>query len=148
MKRPLCLLLLALTATGVACSPPSADDLVQQVIGQRNNYEAVLSSWINQEEPAPPHLYLEVNVVNNNQDVTLKTLTVLVEQLDVDGKLLSSQRVAIDVAALTPGIAQSIGVQVSPVAPGVDGCRVTVERQPDREDWSKFPELDAVRPRI
>lgn len=148
MKRPLSLLPLALIVTAVACSAPSADDLVQQVMRQRTNYEAGLNSWIVREETSPPHLYLEVNVLNDNQDVTLKTLTVMVEQLDADGNELYSSRVPIDVSELTPGIAQSMGIEVSPAAPGVDGIRLYVESSPPREAWGEFPELDAVRPRI
>lgn len=150
MKRllPLSLLALTVAVASVACSAPSADDLVQDVMRQRMNYEARLNSWIVREDTSPPHLYLEVNVLNNNQDVTLRTLTVMVEQLDSDGEVLSAQRKAIDVAELTPGIGQSMGVQVAPAHPQVDGIRLFVESQPERDTWSQFPELDAVRPRI
>ena len=34
----------------LACSPPSADDLVRQVIQQRNNYDATLQSWVVRED--------------------------------------------------------------------------------------------------
>lgn len=148
MKRALPLLLMALTVMSIGCNAPSADDLVERVLRQRRNYDARLSSWIVRDASSPPDLYLEVNVLNNNEDVTLRTLTVLVEQLDADGNELSSQRVTIDVAELTPRIGQSMGIVVAPAHPMVDGIRLHIERQPPREAWGEFPELAAVRPRI
>ena len=94
--------LLALLVFAVACSPPSAEDLVQGVINTRNNYSADLKSWLINEEGPEPYLYLEVMVVNNNSEESLRTLTVVVEQLDLDDEdnivgVLDSRRVVLDV---------------------------------------------------
>lgn len=148
MKRPFALLLLPLLAGISACSPPSAEDLVRQVMQQRTRYTVTLGSWVVSENAVPPYLQLDVTVVNNNQDVTLRTVTVMVEQLDADGNVLAEQRVSIDTSAFTPGFGQSKGVQVSPAAPGVDGLRLYIESAPERAVWDEFPEFAAVRPRI
>jgi hypothetical protein len=147
MRRLTALALLALVGL-VACSPPSAQDLVRQVVQQRNNYEARLTSWIVREDAPTPHLYLDVMIINNNDEVALKTLTVMVEQLDAEDGVLHSQRVAVDVAQLTAGIGQGVGVQVLPVATGVEGIRLYVETNPESAVWPEFPEFNAVRPRI
>lgn len=146
MKRHLipAILLLAVIA---GCSAPTAQEMVGEVIDQRNNYEAQASSWIIRDQPTP-HVYLDVMVINNNEAVALKTLTVMVEQLDADGNVLNAQRVPIDTAQLTPGIGQGVGVQVTPVAEGVEGVRLYIERAPAEETWPEFPEFNAVRPRI
>lgn len=145
MKRWICV---AAVIALAACSAPSAEDLVREVIAQRNSYDARLSSWIVREDAAVPFLYLDVMVVNNNMEATLRTLTVMVEQLDADDQVLDARRVALDVAALTAGIGQSIGVQVSPANPAVEGVRLFVEGNPATEVWPEFPEFDSVRPRI
>jgi len=138
-------LLLAVVAVG--CAAPSADDLVADVIATRNQYEVALSSWIDRNAGTPQAtLYLDVNVINNGQD-SLQDLTVLVEQLDADNEVLDTQRVAIDVSGMTGGLSKSTGVEVSPVAPGVEGVRVTIEPNPPADFWNEFPELDRVRPR-
>jgi len=147
MKRHLLLATLALAVTVIACSPPTARDLVADVVAQRNNYEARLTSWI-VRDTATPHLYLDVMVINNNEEAALKTLTVVVEQLDGEDNVLHSQRVPIDTAQLTAGIGQGVGVQVLPVLDGVEGVRLYVEGNPDEESWPEFPEFNAVRPRI
>ena len=147
MKRLIAPLLVLLVFT-VACSPPSAEDLVQGVINTRNNYSADLKSWLINEEGPEPYLYLEVMVVNNNVEESLRTLTVIVEQLDIDDKILDSRRHVLDVAEMTAGIGQSVGVQVRPAFSAVEGIHLLVEPRPEREDWPEFPELDAVRPRI
>ena len=147
MKRlalPLAFLFVALLP---ACSPPSGSELVEQVIEQRNQYEARLNSWIVREDAAEPYLYLEVNVLNNSQE-SLQTLTVMVEQLDADNEMLRQDRVPIDVADLTPGLAESIGVEVRPAHPDVEGIRLFVESNPPEEAWGEFPEFERVRPRI
>ena len=136
----------ALLATA-ACSPPSADDLVLEVIQRRNQYDVTLSSWVVREEGPAPFLYLDVMFVNNNQE-SMRTLTVMVEQLDADDNSLGNTRVPVDVSALTAGIGQSIGVEVRPAHPQVEGVRLFVESNPPREVWPEFPEFDAVRPRI
>lgn len=136
------------TVIAAGCSAPSAEDLVREVTEQRNNYDARLNSWIVREDAPVPFLYLDIMVVNNNTDVALRSLTVMVEQLDAEDNVLDARRVAIDVAALTAGIGQSVGVQVSPANAAVEGVRLFVEANPPREVWAEFPELDAVRPRI
>lgn len=138
---------LTLLALGLACSPPSGDELVQQVIEQRNRYEARLNSWIVREDAPEPYLYLEVNVLNNSQEA-LQTLTVMVEQLDADSELLRRDRVSIDVADLTPGLGESQGVEVRPAHPEVEGIRLYVEADPPQEAWREFPEFERVRPRL
>jgi len=139
-------LLLALAAP--ACSPPSADDLVAEVIATRNRYEVALSSWIDRDAGTPnASLYLDVDVVKNTED-NLTSLTVLVEQLDADNNVLDSQRVAIDVSDMdTRGLSRSYGLEVRPMAPGVEGIRLLVEPNPPADTWDEFPELDRVRPR-
>ena len=137
--------LLAVAAAG--CSAPTADDLVADVIAIRNQYEVALSSWIDRNAGTPQaSLYLDVNVINNGQQ-SLQNLTVLVEQLDADNEVLSADRVTLDVSGMTGGLSKSTGVEVSPVAAGVEGVRLTIEPNPPADVWSQFPELDRVRPR-
>lgn len=144
MKR-LFLATLVLALVAPACSPPSADDLVRGVAEQRRNYEATLQSWRQREDGS---IYLDVLVVNNNIETSLRTLTVLVEQLDADNNVLSSTREVLNVATLTPGLGQGVGVTLAGAAAQVEGIRLFIEPLPDEEDWSNFPEFDAVRPRI
>lgn len=142
MKRTAALLLLATTAVG--CGTPSANDLVREVIQTRNNYTAELQSWIVRPDGA---LYLDVLVVNNNES-SLRNLTVMVEQLDADGDPLGNDRVALDVAALTAGLGQNIGVTLPGADPAVDGVRLFIETNPGEDVWPEFREFDSVRPRI
>jgi hypothetical protein len=144
MKR-LVLATLVLTLLATACSPPSAEDLVRGVAEQRRNYDATLQSWTQREDGS---LYLDVLVVNNNVETSLRTLTVLVEQLDADDNVLSSTREALNVVTLTPGLGQGVGVTLAGAAAQVEGVRLFIEPLPDEEDWADFPEFDAVRPRI
>jgi len=136
-------LLLMLAAP--ACSPPSADDLVRGVMEQRNNYSAELKSWTQREDGS---LLLDVLVVNNNTEASLRTLTVRVEQLDTDDTVLGSERVPMDVLSLTPGLGQSVVVSVAGAAAQVEGVRLFIEGSPEETEWADFPEFDAVRPRI
>lgn len=138
------LLLVTVAFFPTACSAPSAEDLVHDVMAVRNNYDARLQSWIQRDDGT---LYLDVLVVNNN-DTSLATLTVMVEQLDADNNVLDARRVPMDVAELTPGLGQSVGVTVPAAAEVVEGVRLFIERDPPREAWPEFPEFDAVRPRI
>jgi hypothetical protein len=142
------LITLLLIAATAACAAPSADDLVAQVIATRNEYEVALSSWIDRDAGTPQaSLYLDVNVVKNTEE-NLTRLTVLVEQLDADNEVLASQRVPIDVSDMdTRGLSRSYGIEVRPMAAGVEGVRLVVEPNPPREVWDEFPELDRVRPR-
>ncbi len=145
MNRRFAAVLLAAAALApTACAPPSAEELVRDVMQVRNNYDAKLQSWIQREDGT---LYLDVLVVNNNE-TSLRTLTVMVEQLDADNNVLSARRVPIDVAELTAGLGQSVGVTVPAAAAMVEGVRLYVEPAPPREAWAEFPEFDAVRPRI
>lgn len=147
MRHRVLLVTFLLAAVAVGCGAPSADDLVADVIATRNQYEVALSSWIDRNAGTPQAtLYLDVNVINNGQQ-SLQDLTVLVEQLDADNAVLDSQRVAIDVSGMTGGLSKSTGVEVSPVAPGVEGVRVVIEPNPPADVWNEFPELDRVRPR-
>lgn len=148
MKRPTSLLLLLAALAGAACSAPSADELVEEVMMTRVNYDVEARSWIIRDESDPPEIYIETFVINNNQDQALRTLTVLVEQYDVDGNLVAENRVALDVAELTPGIGRSIGVTVPAANMEVDGLVVRREIQPDQAVWGEFPEFERVRPRI
>jgi len=144
MKR-LLLAALVLVLVAPACSPPSAEDLVRGVAEQRRNYDATLQSWTQREDGS---LYLDVLVVNNNVETTLRTLTVLVDQLDADNNVLSSTREVLDVVTLTPGLGQSVGVTMAGAAAQVEGIRLFIEPLPEEEAWADFPEFDAVRPRI
>ena len=144
MKRPALLATILLTAVCIACSPPSAADLVRKVMEQRNNYDVNMTSWIQRPDGS---LYFDVMVVNNNQTALTK-LTVMVEQLDADDNVLATGRVVMDVSALTAGLGQAIGVTLPNAAVGVEGARLFVESSPPKEAWPVFPELDAVRPRI
>jgi len=144
MKR-LVLAALVLALVAPACSPPSAEDLVRGVVEQRNNYDATLQSWAQREDGS---LYLDVLVVNNNAETSLRTLTVLVEQLDADNNVLGSSREVLNVVTLTAGLGQPVGVTVAGAAGQVEGIRLFVEPQPTEADWPDFPEFDAVRPRI
>lgn len=148
MKRALSLLLAATLAGPLACAPPSADDLVEEVMRTRLQYDVEARSWIIREDSDPPEIYIETFVLNNNQEESLRTLTVLVEQLDGDNELIAADRVVLDVAELTPGIGRSIGVTVPVANDAVEGLIVRRETQPDREVWREFPEFEAVRPRI
>lgn len=142
------LLIVLMAAAGVACSPPSADELVENVLRTRNNYEVRLTSWAPFEEGTPQaRLYLDVVVVKNTED-SLTDLTVLVEQLDSAESPLSSQRVSIDVSAMDlRGLSKNFGVEVSPLQANVEGVRLILEPNPPRDAWGEFPELDRVRPR-
>ncbi len=133
-----------IAAATLACSAPSAADLVLEVIQTRNNYDAELQSWIVRPDGA---LYLEVLVVNNNE-TALRYLTVMVEQLDADNNVLAVDRVSLDVAALTAGLGQNLGVTLPVAEPGVEGVRLFIETNPGEDIWPEFRELDSVRPRI
>ena len=132
----------------IACSPPSAEDLVAEIITTRNGYEVALGSWIDRDAGGgDPHLYLDVVVVKNTQEF-LRDLTVLVEQLDADNEVLDSQRIALDVSGLdVSGLSKNIGVEVRPMVAGVEGVRLLIEPNPPREVWPELRELDRVRPR-
>ena len=144
-RAPFTALLLA--AATIACSPPTAEDLVAEVIAVRNSFEVSLSSWIDRDaDTAAPYLYLDVDVVKNTED-SLTRLTVLVEQLE-GSNVLNSQRVAINVSDMDMrGLSKKYNVEVRPLAPGVDGVSVIIEPNPAPETWAEFPELDRVRPR-
>jgi len=144
MKR-LVLAALVLALVAPACSPPSAEDLVRGVAEQRNNYTATLQSWTQREDGS---LYLDVLVVNNNIEGSLRTLTVMVEQLDADNNVLGSSREVLNVVTLTAGLGQPVGVTLAGAAAQVEGIRLFVEPRPSAEDWPEFPEFDAVRPRL
>lgn len=137
-----------LVASVVACSAPSAEDLVARLITTRNNFEVNLSSWIDRDADTPqPWLYLDVAVVKNTED-NLTRLTVLVKQLDEAGTVLAEQRVAIDVSGMDMrGVSKNYGLEVRPMAPGVEGVTLMIEPNPAREIWDQFAELDRVRPR-
>ncbi len=139
---------LLIAATTVACSPPSADDLVGEVIATRNEFDVSLSSWIDRDADTPqPYLYLDVAVVKNTEE-RLNHLTVLVEQLDGANNVLASSRVPIDISDMdVRGLSKSYGLEVRPMAPAVEGVRLLVEPNPAAETWDEFPELDRVRPR-
>ena len=117
------------------------------VLQRRTQYDVTPTSWAILDSGAAPHIYVDVQVVNNSQG-SLQTLTVLVKQLDIDNGVLGEQRVVLDVSALTPGIGQGVGMEVRPVQPNVEGISVELEGNPPRDAWREFPELDAVRPRI
>jgi hypothetical protein len=146
--RTRALLSILLIAATAACAAPSADDLVAEVIATRNQFEVSLSSWIDRDADTPqPWLYLDVAVVKNTEE-QLTRLTVLVEQLDAAGEVLSSTRVPIDVSDMdVRGLSKTYGLDVRPMAPGVEGVRLLVEPNPAPETWGEFPELDRVRPR-
>lgn len=142
-------LVIALLIVAVAaCSAPSAEDLVAGVITTRNNFEVNLASWIDRDVDTPqPWLYLDVAVLKNTED-SLTRLTVLVQQLDGAGAVLAEQRVAIDVSGMDMrGVSKNYGLEVRPMAAGVEGVTLVIERNPPREVWDQFPELDRVRPR-
>lgn len=143
MRRVLAFALLTFMAAG--CSPPSADDLVRQVMEQRNNYTATLQSWTQREDGS---LYLDVLVVNNNAEGTLRTLTVMVDQYDADSEVIDSRRVVLNVANLTPGLGESVGVTLPGAAAQVEGAALRIEPRPEEGVWDQFPEFDAVRPRV
>ena len=148
MRTRALLTALLVAATAIACSPPSAEDLVAEVIATRNQFEVSLSSWIDRDaETSQPWLYLDVAVVKNTE-AQLTRLTVLVEQLDANNAVLASQRVPIDVSDMDMrGLSKTYGVEVRPMAPAVEGVRLVIEPNPPEEVWSEFPELDRVRPR-
>jgi len=137
-----------LLAAVVACSPPSAEDLVAEVIRTRNNFEVSLASWIDRDtDTAQPWLYLDVVVLKDTED-NLTRLTVLVKQLDEAGAVLAEQRVAIDVSNIDMrGLSKNYGLELRPMAARVEGVTLAIEPNPPREVWDQFPELDRVRPR-
>lgn len=148
MRTRALLTALLVAATAIACSPPSAEDLVAEVIATRNQFEVSLSSWIDRDaETSQPWLYLDVAVVKNTE-AQLTRLTVLVEQLDANNAVLASQRVPVDVSDMdVRGLSKTYGLEVRPMAPAVEGVRLVIERNPGPDTWSEFPELDRVRPR-
>ncbi len=148
MRTRAAFIALLLAATTIACSPPSAEDLVMQVIVERNNFEANLSSWIDRDtDTAAPYLYLSVDVVKNTE-ANLTRLTVLVQQIDADGNVLDTQRVPIDVSDMDMrGLSKKYSLDVRPLAAGIEGVTLIIEPNPERDTWGEFPELDRVRPR-
>ena len=148
MRTRALLTALLVAATALACSPPSAEDLVADVIATRNQFEVSLSSWIDRDAETPqPWLYLDVAVVKNTE-AQLTRLTVLVEQLDANNAVLASQRVPIDVSDMdVRGLSKTYGLEVRPMAAAVEGVRLVIEPNPAPETWGEFPELDRVRPR-
>jgi len=147
MRRRALVAVLLLAAVA-ACSPPSAEDLVAEVIRTRNNFEVSLASWIDRDtDTAQPWLYLDVVVLKDTED-NLTRLTVLVKQLDEAGAVLAEQRVAIDVSNIDMrGLSKNYGLELRPMAAGVEGVTLVIEPNPPREVWDQFPELDRVRPR-
>lgn len=147
MRRRALVAVLLLAAVA-ACSPPSAEDLVAEVIRTRNNFEVSLASWIDRDtDTAQPWLYLDVVVLKDTED-NLTRLTVLVKQLDEAGAVLAEQRVAIDVSNMDMrGLSKNYGLELRPLAAGVEGVTLAIEPNPPREVWDQFPELDRVRPR-
>ena len=143
MKHLLITIVMAVATT--ACSPPSGEELVQQVIEQRNNYDATPQSWIVRPDSS---IYIEVLVVNNNLEGGLRTLTVLVEQIAADDSLLKSERVPMNVVSLTAGLGKNLGVSVMAARPDVEYVRLLVEAAPEADTWPEFPEFGEVRPRI
>lgn len=148
MHSRLALITLALTvALPVACSPPTAEELVQERIRARTDFTVELSSWVDRTDAqGQPYLYLDLRVIKD-RDNPLAELTVMVEQLDEQQNVLSEQRITVDVADLTRGLAKSLSAEVQPIAEDVMGVRVYVEPDPPREAWDQFPEFDEVRPR-
>jgi hypothetical protein len=144
MKRAL-LAALVLAVIAPACSPPSANDLVRSVMQQRNNYNADLQSWTQHEDGS---LYLDVLVVNNNPEGSLRTLTVVVQQFDAEENVVGSSRVSLNVATLTAGLGSPVGVTVAGAIERVEGIVLRIEPQPEEAEWADFPEFNAVRPRI
>ena len=142
------LIALITAATAVACSPPTADDLVAGIIATRNEFEAEATSWIDHDVDTPnPSLYVEVIVVKNTEE-QLTRLTVLVEQLDADSAVLTAQRIPIDVSDMgMRGLSKTYGIDVRPRQPGVEAIRLIIEPDPPAEVWDQFPELNSVRPR-
>lgn len=141
-------LLLALSALlVVSCSPPSAEDLVTDILQVRNEFEVRLTSWIVRDEgTANARLYLDVTVLKNTAE-PLDYLTVMVEQQDAAGNTLSEKRVSFEVVQLERGLSQTTGVEVFPAQPGVEGVRLYIEPNPPRDTWGEFRELARVRPR-
>lgn len=137
---------LTLGTLAAACGPPSAEDLVEDVIAVRNGFEIRLTSWIERDDQAQPYLYLDVMVVKNTLE-PLATLTILAEQLDANNHGLTTQRIPLDVANLTDGLSQNLGLELRPAHPDVEGVRLFIEPRPPREVWDQFPEFDRVRPR-
>jgi len=143
--RTAALIFVALMA--IACGPPSAEDLVNEVLMVRTEFDVELTSWVPRDEGgADPHLYVDVTLMKNT-DANLRHLTVMVEQQDEIGNKLSEARVALDVSNVERGYPQNVGVAVRPLMPGVEGVRLYLEPNPPAEEWNEFPELDAVRPR-
>ena len=57
MRTRITFTIFLVAAVMIACAPPTADDLVAQVIAIRNNFEVNLSSWIDRgTETGPPYL--------------------------------------------------------------------------------------------
>ena len=148
MRTRATLTALLIAAAAVACSPPSAQDLVMEVIRTRNSFEVRLTSWLDRgADTSQPYLYLDVEVVKNTE-ASLTRLTVLVRQLDGSDNVLSEQRVPIDVSDMdVPGLSKKYSLEVRPMHPSVEGVTLVIEPNPDPEFWSDFPELDRVRPR-
>ncbi len=143
--RVFALVFVALLAVG--CSPPSAEDMVNDVLLVRTEHDVELTSWVPRGEGgADPHLYVDVTIMKNT-DESIHWLTVMVEQQDAIGNKLSETRVSLDVYDIERGYPQNVGVAVRPLMPAVEGVRLYLEPNPPQEAWDEFPELDAVRPR-
>lgn len=139
--------LVVLALVAIACGPPSAEDLVNEILLVRTDFDVQLTSWVPRDEGgADPHLYLDVTILKET-DESLRYLTVMVEQQDELGNTLSETRVALDVSNVERGYPQNVGVAVRPLMPNVEGVRLYLEPNPPQDAWSEFPELEAVRPR-
>jgi hypothetical protein len=45
------------------------------------------------------------------------------------------------------GLSKNYGLEVRPMAAGVEGVTLVLEPNPPPDVWDQFPELDRVRPR-
>ena len=53
----------------IGCSPPSAEDLVNDVLLVRTEFDVELTSWVPRDEGgADPHLYVDVAIMKNTDE--------------------------------------------------------------------------------
>jgi hypothetical protein len=114
-----------------------------EIVKLRMGYSVKLNGWQpKQGEPdTPPELILDIAVVNENRKRRLSNLTVLVTQLDTEGRKLREDRLVLPVDDLTPGSSHFITGRGLACAEGLDGVTVKLEPDPPVEALGEYREF-------
>jgi hypothetical protein len=125
----------------VACSFPSKEDLVRE---SRRQYEVDLGDdfFIN---PETQKLAYEIKVKNMAGDMKLQDLTLDVEVYSPDDKVLWTERVTLDVSAVTMNVTKVFPFRKA-IEPGVEVGSATVTLAPDNpgSGFEQYPEFQRI----